>query len=101
MKNTKFTFKTEKTGSGRYASFFPYNHIVKLKKKPVGSIEDKKPYRISLQVKKKDVNEDGRPNCQWKWIKLNHDSETLQEAKDFLNKYFNEINTQYQLWMED
>lgn len=94
----KFTFKTEKTGSGRYASFFPDLHHIKFNKVKVGTIGDAPPHRIRLTVKKKDINEDGNPNCEWKWIRLKGEFQSLQEAKDFLNKYLNEINEQYELY---
>lgn len=57
-----FTFKTKKP-TGRYASFYPSNHYIKLKNRKVGQIDDETPYRIRLMVKKADINENGNPNC--------------------------------------
>ena len=88
----KFTFKTNKA-TGRH--FTPNHHYIKLNKKKCGSIDYKSPHRINLMVEKKDVNEDGNPNCEWKWIKLNKESKTLQEAKDFLNTSFEVIISKY------
>lgn len=96
----KFTFKTEKS-TGAWRSFSPDQHYIKLKKKEVGQIEDKKPYRIRLQVVKDDINEDGNPNCTWKWIRLKKESETLQEAKDFLNAVAGDIIAKYKINLED
>ena len=45
----KFTFKTTKA-TGRYSSFYPNLHDIKLNKKVVGSITDKKPHKIRLKV---------------------------------------------------
>jgi hypothetical protein len=96
----KFTFKTEHP-TGRYRSFFSSNHERKLKKKVVGSIGDKSPHEIRLRVKKKDLMEDGNPNCEWKWIKLKKESESITEAKEFLNVNFKIINEKYELWIMD
>lgn len=99
-----FTFKTEKP-TGKWRSFNPETHHIKLNKIEVGTINgqgrfnDSPPFKIRLQVKKKDINEDGNPNCRWKWIILKKDSQTLQEAKDFLNQHFKEITELYEIWM--
>ena len=91
----KFTFKTEKP-TGRYSSFFPRTHYIKLNKKEVGLIVDIT-WDIRLMVYKSDILEDGNPNCDWKWIKLKKESETLQEAKDFLNNNIDAILNKYKL----
>lgn len=91
-----FTFKTNKA-TGRYASFFPDNHYIKLKKRKVGQIDDETPYRIRLMVKKVDINEDGNPNCDWKWITLKKESQSLDEAKQFLKDNYAAITHRYKL----
>lgn len=96
----KFTFKTEKP-TGTYRSFYPSAHYIKLKGKQVGSITDKEHYKIRLKVVKKDVLEDGDPNCTWKWITLTKESQSLQEAKDFLNENIDSILTKYNLHFID
>jgi len=93
----KFTFKTERS-SGRYASFYPDSHQIKLEGHVVGSIGDMEPHKISLCIIKKDINEDGNQNCPWKWITLKHKSKSLQEAKDFVNEYFGAITNRYNLY---
>ena len=96
---TKFTFKTEKA-TGQYRSFCNDSHYVKLNKIECGSIGAEKPHKIRLQVVKADIMEDGNPNCKWKWITLKQESETLQEAKDFLNKNFVSINSKYKICLD-
>ena len=96
----KFTFKTEKS-TGRYRSFYPDHHYIKLKRKEVGRIDDKIPHRIRLQVVKDDINEDENSNCEWIWITLKKESDSLQEAKDFLNANIEVITTKYNIYIED
>lgn len=91
----KFTFKTEKP-TGRYRSFFSESHDIKLKKMKVGSIVDIT-WQIRLMVLKDDINEDGNPNCEWKWITLKKESASLQEAKDWLNVNFISLNQKYKI----
>jgi hypothetical protein len=97
---TKFTFKTEKS-TGRFRSFYPDLHYIKLKKTEVGSIDDEKPYYIRLKIFKSDINEDNNHNCSWKWIQLKKQSASLQEAKDFLNVNFKEITEKFNLYKSE
>ena len=91
-----FTFKTEKA-TGSYASFFPHTHYIKLKKRVVGQIDDETPYKIRLKIKKEDINEDGNPNCDWRWITLKKESQSLDEAKQFLKDNYAFITHRYKL----
>jgi hypothetical protein len=93
-KKIKFTFKTHKE-TGSYAWLHKPYHHVKLNKNDVGSIEPDKPYRIRLMVMKKDILEDGNPNCEFKWITLKRESESLDDAKVFLNENIDIIMTKY------
>ena len=93
----KFTFKTEKA-TGRYRSIYPDTHNIKLNKFECGLIDDKKPYKIQLQVIKDDINKDGNPNCDWEWITLKKESESLQEAKNFLNENHEAIQLKYKIY---
>lgn len=92
----KFTFKTEKS-TGSYSSFFPDTYHIKLNKKKVGSINDRD-WKIRLMIYKDENNTDDNPNCPWKWITLIRKSNSLQEAKQFLNDNFDEINAHYKLY---
>jgi len=94
-----FTFKTIKP-TGKWKSFDPSQHDIKLNKKKVGRIEDKT-WDIYFSVIKKDIMEDGNLNCKWKNIKLKKKSSSLQEAKDFVNKYFKEIAENYNLYQHE
>jgi hypothetical protein len=90
----KFTFKTDKP-KGSYSSFFPNHNRIKLNKKDVGTIDDKKPFKIRLMVEKDDIMEDGNPNCKWRWVTLKQESDSLQDAKDFINRFLPEILIKY------
>jgi hypothetical protein len=95
----KFTFKTEKS-TGRYRGFFSDTHHIKLNKVKCGNIGDDKPFKIRLQVVKQDIMEDGNKNCSWKWITLKKESETLEEAKKFLNDNFEAINKKFTIYID-
>ncbi len=94
----KFTFKTSK-GSGKFASFFTPSHHIKLKKIDVGSIEHEAPHRIKLQVKKKDIMEDGNKNCPWKWITLKREFTSVDETKKYLQENTDKILIQFDVWL--
>ncbi len=96
----KFTFKTDKS-TGPYSSFYDDHHHIKLKKIKVGSIGHKSPHKIRLQVIKKDINEDGNPNCKWKNIQLKKESLSLQDAKKYINENISKILGMYDLNLED
>ena len=96
MKNPKFTFKTERP-IGRYRSFYPDSIYIKFKGIRCGRIQERFPYKISFQIIKKDINEDKNPNCPWKWITLKKESQSLQEAKEWLNQNIQQILERYEL----
>jgi hypothetical protein len=35
---------------------------------------------------KNNIMEDNNPNCEWRWLTLKKKSDSLQEAKDWLNE---------------
>ena len=92
----KFTFKTDKP-TGRYRAFYPSQHHIKFKGVQVGSIGDEPPYKIRLMVLKTDDLDDKNPNCDWMWITLKKESETLSDAKEFLNTNIDLILQKYNL----
>jgi len=73
MKN--FTFKTKKYKSG---FFYRKSYDIKYNKKIIGQIGEEFPHTIRFAIVKKDIMEDGNPNCNWKWIEL-----TTKKAKEF------------------
>lgn len=86
----KFTFKTIKP-TGRYKSFSSPDHEIKLNGVRVGSINNSPNHIITLMVLKKDINEDGNPNCVFKNVRLTVKNDTLQGAKDYLNNNFQRV----------
>jgi hypothetical protein len=97
MTAKRFTFKTEKS-TGRFSSFYPDVHHIKLNKIECGYITDKKPHLIKLQV----LNErPGNLNCKWRWVTLVAEFWTLEEVKAFLNANFEMINKKYTIWLGD
>jgi len=92
----KFTFKTIKP-VGRYSAFDIDEIQIKLNKKEVGEISPEKPFEIRLAVEKTETVTDNNPNCEWKWISLKKKSETLEEAKIFLNEHIESIMNKYTL----
>ena len=89
----RFTFKTEKS-KGKYRSFYLDTHYIKFKKKVVGTISDRD-WHISLMVKKEKSEEDPSP---FRWITLKRKSNSLQEAKIWLNEAINLITEKYDLY---
>ena len=51
-------------------------------------------------VDKKDILEDGNPNCVWKNITFKKVFDTAQDAKDFLHKNFDNICSTYKIHIE-
>jgi hypothetical protein len=92
----KFTFKTERQ-PGRAGWFSDPIHYIKYNKIVVGNINHKKPHKIRLMVYKKDIMEDGNPNCSWKWITLKKESESIEDAKIFLNEHVEDIFQKFNL----
>ena len=96
MTKSKFTFKTDKA-TGAYQSFHPDHHYIKLKKIKIGSIGDKLPHYIKLMVVKNNIIEDGNSNCEWKWITLAHRSNSVADAKVWVNENIEALLEKYNL----
>ena len=92
----RFTFKTHKPVGG-YRSFDKPSHYIKLRGKTVGLILPDQPHKIRLQVIKDDINSDGHPNCEWRWIQLRQESVSVEAAKRWLNDVINQIMSKYKL----
>jgi len=95
-----FTFKTEKS-TGKYRSFYPPTHNIKLKKKCCGTIGTEPPHRIRLTIMKDEKHTDKNQNCPWIWIGLNYDFNSLDEAKKFLNDNFDRLTKQFNFHLMD
>jgi hypothetical protein len=100
MATKKFTFKANKA-TGKFASFYNYDHDILYKKINVGSIHYEAPFTIRLKVEKANITEDGNPNCSWKWITLKGEHESLQAAKDWLNANADRLFATYPISIED
>lgn len=107
MATNKFTFKTIKP-TGKWRSFYPTNHYIKIGRSQCGQIVEPdrsnilKKVTIRFQIIKEDINEDNNPNCKWKWIQLKTQFETVDEAKEWLQRedIFEAINNKFKLWLE-
>jgi len=89
----KFTFKTVKP-TGRYHSFEPSEHVIKVDGKEVGSIADDNS-RIRLMVRKDPTKEDPAP---FRWVLLKYRPESLADAKEFLNRNAETIQSTFDLY---
>lgn len=102
QKGSSFTFKTTNP-SGRFGWLDKPHHDIKVNKKVVGSIVEptrdsiNRAFKVKFMIVKKDIMEDRNPNCDWKWMTLKKDFTSVDEAKEFVNKYFNEITEKYPL----
>jgi len=83
---------------------------IKVNKKVVGCIDapnyntPDNLYRLRFQVIKKDINEDGNPNCTWRWMFLKKKFETSDEAKEYTKLFLKKFvvdNKQVELWMDE
>lgn len=54
---------------------------------------------IRLKIVKKDIMEDGNPNCTWKWATVKHKPFSIEEAKRFLKAFNKEIQIEYKLYI--
>ena len=75
-------------------------HLIKFKRKEVGYIvDDNNVFPIRLMVIKDDINEDGNPNSDWKWIKLAKKSKSVDEVKAWLNDNIEAIFSKHNIRM--
>jgi hypothetical protein len=97
---SKFTFKTTYP-EGKYRAFSSSYHEIKLDKKVVGTITDDHLPRVKLMVMKSNVELSSNPNCKWEWVTLKGNHETIQHAKDFVNKHIDAILDKFELHKQD
>ena len=53
---------------------------------------EKYPHKVNIRVYKKDLNEDKRPHCRWKFITLPNNFESVVSAQAFLIENFERLN---------
>jgi hypothetical protein len=89
----KLSFKKEPKATGLSAIGHPFSHtIIKIDGKDVGRIappswsSQSKQWIIRLTVNKKDINEDGNPNCPWKWVEIVNRFDTEESAREYLKE---------------
>lgn len=99
-KKAKFTFKTIKP-TGKWKWLYKPDHKILLNKIHVGSIDEGDKFKIRLKIVKKDIMEDGNPNCVWRWAKLSFYGSTLDEAKTYLNENIDTILNTLKLYIEN
>jgi len=58
----------------------------------IGTIDEKYPHKINIRVYKKDLNEDNRSHCRWKFIALPNNFESIIGAQEFLLENFDRLN---------
>lgn len=100
MKAKKFTFKTNKP-TGKFAWVDKNSHYIKLDGISLGSIDDSFPHKIQFKVVKADINEDGNPNCPWKWVRLKKENKDINEAKEWLNNNFELLTNKLNLFISE
>lgn len=98
----EFKFKTEKP-TGKWRAFDNPAHYIKFDGKVVGAIGHEKPFRIDFTVMKTeaDMVNDTNKNCPWKRIYIKKESETLDEAKEYVNTLVEYLTGKYTFHMSD
>lgn len=99
--NKKPTFKKQAKGTGLSAVGHPKQNIdIKLDKKRIGTIYapnwQQGKWEVSFAIKKKDIMEDGNPNCEWRWVNFKENFYTDFLAKEFVKEMFDKINSTYE-----
>lgn len=98
----KFTFKTEQP-TGRYRSFDKPTYHIKYDKKEVGYIKLEKPHKIHLQVLKTEEDlkkSENNINCEWRWLRIKYEFESVDAAKLWLNENIEKILNAFSLYIE-
>lgn len=98
----EFKFKTEKP-TGKWRAFDNPAHYIKFDGKVVGAIGHDRPFEITFTVMKTEADfvNDTNKNCPWKRIYLKKNSETLNEAKEYVNTIVEYLTGKYTFHMSD
>ena len=102
----KFTFKQHPHPSGLEGVVQAGKTWVdiKLNKKVVGTLFKEGslyPVDIRFKIHKKDIMEDGNPNCEWRWTTLKHKPTTIEEAKLYLLEFNDVIQQKFNLYIDE
>ena len=102
---SKLSFKKQPKPTGRWRSFQLCRGIdIKLDGCFCGWIHSdnpgESPWKISLQVIKADIKEDGNTNCAWKWITFKSEFNEAQQAKDWVREHWESITSKYNVYKE-
>jgi len=89
----KFTFKTEKP-TGKWKSFEPDHHLIKLKRKECGNITDAAPHVIRFSIKREPSKTHPAP---FHYVTLKKKFDSLDGAKSFLVENTDKIVNQFNL----
>jgi hypothetical protein len=89
----KLSFKKEpkETGLSAIGNSYPRTKI-KIDGKIIGeivppnwqSVHDV--WVVRFTINKKDINEDGNPNCSWRWVQLKSKFNNEESAREFLKE---------------
>ena len=92
----KFTFKKD-APTGQYSWLYKASYDIKYKKVVVGSINETDDHKFicRFMIMKDDILEDGNNNCPWKWIQLKKQSDSVNEAIDFLQDNIDPLLLKY------
>jgi uncharacterized alpha/beta hydrolase family protein len=94
MSKLNVSFKTERP-TGRYRSFDSSSHYIKLNKRKIGTIHPDT-WQISLMVMKTDKITDDNRNCPWRWITLKRKSNSLEDAKAWIQTNISRLVENYE-----
>lgn len=97
MAKTKVTFKKDSDMWSGITTIY-----LKIKKKEFGSLKgsfDK--WKISIQIVKTDIMEDGNPNCEWKWITFAKIFTSDDEGKKWIQDNIEYIMKKYKVYFQD
>jgi hypothetical protein len=99
--NVSFRKHPKETGLGSVA--YPYQDSdIKVNKKKCGYIvapnhSNRTLWKAQICVKKKDINEDGNPNCPWRWMYIIKKFKEESEARLYIKKNLKRIIEKYNL----
>jgi hypothetical protein len=100
----KLSFKKQPKNTGLSAIGNPFSVTdIKIDGKRVGLIDPpnwsskNKGWIIRFVVRKNDINEDGNPNCTWRWITLVGEYKNEELAREYLKENIGVIAAKFNL----